>query len=412
MELAAADQAMLAGADGPATQWAMSLLVKLGNAAGARRMLDLDGAHLVGSYHSGPANLSVLRHLVGAGAKVRIPTTLNASSADLRPDCHERYRGGSTESAREVVNLYCQMGCRPLLSCAPYWIDDIRPRPGAVLAWAESNAVLFANSVIGAHCLKTPQYVDLAGALTGRMPDVDALAPEGRTPQWGADISGWSQAWRESPLAYELLGFYLGQTGGTQIPLLKGVPKEVGEAVLRSLCAAAGVSGGFAVIQIEGITPGIPDLPADLPLERIDEAGLLTIWQRLGWMERGPVGAVCIGAPHASLEDIRALSLASQQIERFSVPVFVSTSRLILDLAAQAGLMSALEASGVRFVADTCTYYGSLLEGTDALVLTTSAKWAAYGPGNLGVRARLSSLAECVDAAASGMLNVELPIGE
>jgi predicted aconitase len=402
---------MLAGEHGAAAQWAMSLLVALGKAAGARRMLDLEGAHLVGSYHSGPANLAVLRQLVGAGARVRIPTSLNASSADLRSECHQRYRGGATESAREVVGLYCQMGCRPLLSCAPYWIDDIRPKAGAVLAWAESNAVLFANSVIGAHCLKTPQYVDLAGALTGRMPDVDALAPDGRTPQWVADISAWPLAWREAPLAYELLGFFLGQTGGAQIPLLRGVPARIPEGPLRSLCAAAGVSGGFAVIQIEGVTPNIPGLPPGLPVQPIQATDLLAVWQRLGRAERGPVGAVCIGAPHASLEDIRALQQACNKVGAFRVPVHLSASRTILALAAEAGMIGGMEAKGVHFVADTCTYYGALLEGTRDLVLTTSAKWAAYGPGNLGVRARLSSLAECIEAAASGVFRSELPIG-
>jgi predicted aconitase len=390
----------------------MGLLVTLGNAGGARQMLNLDAAHLVGSYHSGPANLAILRHLVDLGARVRLPTSLNASSADLRHDCLERYRSGATESAREVVSLYCQMGCRPLLSCAPYWIDDIRPQPGAVLAWAESNAVLFANSVIGARCLKTPQYVDLAGALTGRMPDVGALAPDGRTPHWIADISRWAPAWRQAPLVHELLGFFLGQNSGTQIPLLRGVPPETGEGALRSLCAAAGVSGGFAVIQIEGITPGIPDLPADLPIQHVEQAKLLTIWDMLGRAERGTVGAVCIGAPHASPEDICALDTASGGIDRFRVPVYLSTSRPILRLGEEAGLVARLEARGVTFVTDTCTYYGALLDGTPDLVLTTSAKWAAYGPGNLGVRARLSSLAECVEAAASGIFRTEHPIGE
>jgi len=170
VRLSDADRAMLAGADGPASKLAMGLIVRMAELAGAAGLIDVASAHVDGCLYHGQAGLDFAERLVGGGAAVRVPTTLNVSSLDLlHPD---RYRGDpeTARAARRLMDAYVAMGCRETWTCAPYQLPE-RPGFGQHVAWAESNAIVFVNSVLGARCGRYGDFIDVCAAITGRAPN-------------------------------------------------------------------------------------------------------------------------------------------------------------------------------------------------------------------------------------------------
>ncbi len=413
LRLSDRDREDLEGVNGPAAQWAMTLLAKSAEALGATSLVDIASAHCVGSYHSGPANMALLERLVGEGARVRVPTSLNATSADVSETAHTCFHGQDAEDARRVIAALCAMGARPTLTCAPYFLD-VRPKRGEHVAWAESNAVLFANAVIGARTLKTPQYLDLACALTGRAPLAGPMTDAGRRPQVVIDVSGVSARWFSDDVGFELLGLLIGRAVGARTPFLQGLAVRPDELGLRSLCAAVGAAGDGAMLHVDGVTPEADQARVEVLARGLDakcvrftDADLHACAAPLRPAGDTPVAAVCVGAPHAGPADLARIAAALGDGEhRLAAAFYVSIPR---DVAAAdpGGVRARLEAAGVTFVRDACTYYGPLLARTQGVVATTSAKWAAYAPATLPCRPALATLGECVDAARTGHLTLD-----
>ncbi len=398
VHLESRDAADLAGTHGGGARWAMGMVVAVAEAFGAERLIDIDQAHLVGAYHSGPANLDLLDRLVKAGARVRVPATLSASSADLTETAPACYAGGHAAGARAVVERGLALGCTPALTCAPYFLGTA-PQRDQVVAWAESNAAIFANSVIGARSLKTPQYLDLACALTGRAPLIGALTDAGRAPQICVDISALSSAWFDTSLGAELLGCIVGKVAGGLTPFISRPPRPLDALALRSVCAGAGVTSGFALLHIEAMTPEAgdwADIAGSLPAVRLCDEDLQTLLASFESAPGDTVGAVFLGAPHFGPEDLNRLAALLDR--PLKTPLFVSVSR---GGAFDAGGLNRLDAAGITLVHDTCTYYGPLVEGLPGAPVTNSVKWAAYA-ANRGFRPHLTSLEGAVDAAQTG----------
>ncbi len=398
LRLESRDLADLAGAHGEGARWAMEMVAAVAEAFGAERLIDIDQAHLVGAYHSGPANLDLLDRLIDGGARVRVPATLSASSADLTDTALACYAGAHAEAARAVVQRGLAIGCTPALTCAPYFLATA-PQRGQVVAWAESNAAIFANSVIGARSLKTPQYLDLACALTGRAPLIGPLTDAGRAPQVRVDISALSPAWFETSLGPELLGYVVGNVAGVLTPFISRPPRPLDVLGLRSVCAGAGVTGGFALLHVEAMTPEAGDwaeTARSLPTVRLDDDALQTLLSSFEVTQGDPVGAVFLGAPHFGPEDLSRL--AALLDTPVTAPLRVSISR---GGAFDAGVLKRLDTAGVTLVHDTCTYYGPPAEGLDGTPVTNSVKWAAYA-ANRGFRPHLTSLERAVEAARTG----------
>jgi predicted aconitase len=413
MQLDERDEARLRGAEGAAAQWAMQLLSRVAACSKARRLLDVTQAHLVGSYHSGPANLRLINWIVDAGARVVIPTTLNSSAADL-----ERPGGCAVDDADfrancEVVRAYQRMGCRVELTCAPYHLP-LRPRAGENVAWAESNAVVFANSVLAARTNMTYQYLDLAAALTGRIPETGLYVTEHRAGRTLFVLDSMPQRWHADDAFYQLLGYRLGQQCGASIPVIANLPAGVAEDPLRSLGAAAASADQVTMFHAVGITPEAATL-ADALHGRAPEREIritaVDIRQARNDLcnssEKVPA-AVCLGAPHFSLVEFQRLldALAGRRVSS-STRLVVSTSRHNRLELQRGGLHDALADAGVELVVDTCTYYGRQLGVLRGTVMTNSAKWAHYAPGNLGVRVIFARLADCVETAVRGEVTID-----
>lgn len=399
MLLSDRDNALLGGENGEAARIALELVVAAGEAMGAGALLDISGAHVDGCLYHGMAGLEFAQRLAMAGGEVMVPTTLNVSSLDLlHPDL---YRGDAETAghARQLMDAYEQMGCRPTWTCAPYQLAD-RPNFGDQLAWGESNAIVFANSVIGARTNRYGDFLDICCALTGRAPAVDLHTDEGRRATLGLDVVV-PDPWLDDDLLYVALGIVLGRVAGTRVATITGLDDRADEDRLKALGAAAASSGAVGMFHIDGVTPESATL-GSVPVTRrvrVDTTTIASALRELSGTPGSVLGAVSVGTPHASEAELGALAaLVSER--RSSVPFYVNTARETA--AGAAAAVQAITEFGGTVVTDTCTYITPIIEDVEGVVMTNSGKWAYYAPGNLGVDVALASLADCVESAVLG----------
>jgi predicted aconitase len=404
------DRALLAGAEGPAGQVAMRIVVEMARVAGAAELLDVTSAHIDGCLYHGRAGLDFAERLLRDGAAVRVPTTLNVASLDLlHPD---RFRGDPTtaKAARRLMDAYVAMGCRQTWTCAPYQLPE-RPGFGEHVAWAESNAIVFANSVLGARTARYGDFIDICAAITGRVPHAGLHLTDRRRGQLVFDVRGLPERLCDQDLLYPLLGHLIGARSGRLVPVVDGLPAGVTEDRLKAVGAAAASSGEVGLVHVVGSTPEAPTLAEALqhhPAHEVVEvtpAMLRTARDQLTTAGNGSARlvGVNVGTPHFSEAEFGHLvALLAGRPVHPEVEFYASTGRHVLARIEALGWAASLEAAGVRLVVDTCTYVTSILEDTDGVVMTSSAKWAWYAPGNLGVRVVLGSLRECVESAVEG----------
>jgi predicted aconitase len=410
VRLSDADRAMLASVEGPATQLAMRVVIKLAEVAGAGELIDITSAHVDGCLFHGQAGLDFAERLVHGGGAVRVPTTLNVSSLDLlHPD---RYRGDrdTALAAGRLMDAYVAMGCRQTWTCAPYQLPE-RPAFGEHIAWAESNAIVFANSVIGARTGRYGDFIDICAAITGRVPNAGLHLTERRRAQVVFDVRGLPGRLLDEDAAYPLLGHVVGAETGKLIPVVDGLPAGVSEDRLKALGAAAASSGGVALVHVTGSTPEASTLAealqhhAPVRIDTVTPLMIQTARDTLTTADHGRLVGVNVGTPHFSAHEFGELVwlLAGRRVHP-KVEFYANTSRHVLAEIQARGWLATLEGAGVRLVVDTCTYVTAILRNTDGVVMTNSAKWAWYAPGNLGVQVAFGSLRECVDSAVEGRI--------
>ena len=179
VELTAEDRAWLNGERGEGAALAMRLVVKMAEIARAPRLRDVTQAHIDSCLYHGQAGLDFAERLLAGGAAVSVPATLNVSSLDLLHPELVRLDDETRDRAKRLMDAYVRMGCRPTWTCAPYQLPD-RPAFGEHVAWAESNAIVFANSVLGARTNRYGDFIDICAAITGRVPDTGLHTDEGR----------------------------------------------------------------------------------------------------------------------------------------------------------------------------------------------------------------------------------------
>ena len=404
MELNTEDRDLLEGRRGEAARLAMELVVAVGEAEGATRLVDIESAHIDGCLYHGRAGVDFARRLVAGGAKVRVPTTLNVAFLDLLHP--ELYRGdpATAEEARELMDAYVALGCSPTWTCAPYQLTQ-RPRFGQQIAWGESNAIVFANSVLGARTNRYGDFLDICCAITGRAPYCGLHTDEGRYATLQVNVEVEDEV-ADSELFYPSLGHLLGEISGTDIPVIVGLDHRADEDRLKALGAAAASSGAVAMFHAVGVTPEAPTLEKALGFRapaRVVTVGIEDLRQARESLNRGsgPLGAVSLGTPHMSLRELRRLSRRVKG-NTTRVPFYVNTARHIVAAAESEGLLDSLRAFGATLVTDTCTYVAPVMDEIRGVVMTNSAKWAYYAPGNLGVSVRLASMDECVASAVRG----------
>jgi predicted aconitase len=408
--LTESDQAMLHGEAGEAARVAMELLVAVGESEDAPGLLDISASHIDGGLYHGRAGLDFAHWLVEGGGQVVVPTTLNVASLDL---LHPHlYRGDekTAAAARRLMDAYVEMGCTPSWTCAPYQLAQ-RPGLGDQIAWGESNAIVFANSVLGARTARYGDFLDICCALTGRAPAVGLHTDEGRLATLRVDLQLHDML-LDDDLLYPVLGHLLGQVAGTEVAVIVGLDQRAGEDRLKALGAAAASSGAVAMFHAMGVTPEAATLEAATggrPPRRsvVVEVDDLTRARASLNHGDGPLGAISVGTPHFSVRELETLATMVKGLST-RVPFYVNTSRDALSQAVATGANHAIEDFGATIVTDTCTYITPIMDDVTGVVMTNSAKWAFYAPGNLGVDVVFAGLDACVASAVSG----ELEIGE
>jgi predicted aconitase len=403
LELEPGERAVLDGQRGEGAALAMRLVVKMAEVARAPRLRDVTRAHIDSCLYHGQAGLDFAERLVDGGAAVSVPATLNVSSLDLLHPELVRLDDETRDRAKRLMDAYVAIGCRPTWTCAPYQLPD-RPAFGEHVAWAESNAIVFANSVLGARTNRYGDFIDICAAITGRVPDIGLHADDGRRATVLLRLEGLSEDLLDADVLYPVLGHLLGRLAGSEVAAIEGLPANTSEDRLKALGAAAASSGSVALFHAIGVTPEAPT-GAAVGAEGAREivvtlADLRAARDELARVPDGAeIGAVSVGTPHASEAALRRLA-DLVGTDRPRVPVYVNTGRA--QLAGVGSVADDLIDAGITIVTDTCTYITPVMHDLTGPVMTDSGKWAWYAPSTLGFEVALGSLEECVRSAATG----------
>jgi predicted aconitase len=409
LELTAEDRAALDGSRGEAAALAMRIVVAMAELMDAPGLIGVTSAHIDGCLYHGRAGLDFARRLTDRGAHVVVPTTLNVSSLDLiHPELVRLDRATAAE-ARELMDAYVSMGCRATWTCAPYQLPE-RPAFGEQIAWAESNAIVFANSVLGARTNRYGDFIDICCAITGRAPFAGLHTDEGRCATAVFTLEGVPSVLAASEAGAAAVGHVVGRRVGSEVPAIVGLAAGTPEDHLRALGAGAASSGAVAMFHALGVTPEAPTLEVatggaePARSEAITTADLRAARDELSTVGPGtPIGAVSVGTPHLSLEGLARLA-ALVADSRPAVPLYANVGRDTRASADERGLTDDLERAGVTLVSDTCTYITPVIRDAAGPIMTDSAKWAWYAPGNLGFDTAFGSMEECVRSAYAGMV--------
>ena len=414
LRLSAFDRALLAGEEGEAPRLAMRILARMAEVRGAHSMLDIEAAHIDSTIYVGDAGLEFAERLASLGARVRVPSTLNVSGLDefhwqewsVPPEWAEK-------SARQM-RAYDSMGTIPTWTCAPYQGRQT-PRFGQQIAWGESNAVAFANSVIGARTERYPDLLDICCAITGRAPAAGLHLDENRLATRVLRLRDVPEELAAADDFYPVLGHLLGPFAEDDPVAIAGLPVIPEEDQLKALGAAAASSGAVALFHIPGVTPEAPTLADALggrePVAVLDVGleALRAARRELTTHAEGALDMVVLGSPHFSFAEFGKLAALLRRRGPQSAPaeeggceLVVTTSRAVRDLAERAGLLAPLRAFGGRLMVDTCVLATPMTPGTTRRLMTNSAKYAWYSPGLLGSAVAFGSLAECVESARRG----------
>ncbi|WP_459729221.1 cis-3-hydroxy-L-proline dehydratase [Pseudomonas sp. MHK4] len=409
------DRALLDGRHGKAAQMAMQIVLRMAELQGADHLIDVTQAHIDGCIYTGPASLRFAGQLVQWGAKVRVPTTLNSISVDQRRWRELGIDPALGEPASALGDAYMAMGAQLSFTCAPYLLDTA-PKAGEHIVWAESNAVVYANSVLGARTLKYPDYLDICIALTGRAPLIGCHLDAQRKARLQIELPALGEL---DDAFYPLLGYHIGALAGSRVPLVLGLEKrKPGLDDLKAFGAAFATTSAAPLFHIAGVTPEAIDpaqvLDADTcsAVEKICLKDLLSSWRELNSARDNRVDVVSLGNPHFSLSEFAHLARLCRGRQRHpDVVLAITCGRAVLEQAREAGHIAAIEAFGATLVTDTC--WCMLGEPVIPLaaktLMTNSGKYAHYAPGLVGRKVHFASLAECVDAACTAMASGRLP---
>ena len=408
LNLSERDQAMANGEGGPAQALAMSILVRMADVYGATELMDISQAHIDSTIYLGDATLEFAERLASLGAKVAVPTSLNVSGVDecgwkdwaVSPDW-------AAKAARQML-AYEKMGTVPMWTCAPYQ-THMRPVFGQQIAWGESNAIAFANSVIGARTERYPDLLDICCAITGRVPAVGLHLSENRGGQMLLRLAGVPLALQQDDQFFAVLGHLVGKLAGECIPVIDGILVSPAEDQLKAFAAAAASSGRVALFHMVGVTPEAPTLDAAFHGRAPEQtiaiavADLRAARAELTTADGRELDMVILGSPHFSLAEFSQLApLVAGQHAHPRVKFLVTSSRLMKERARETGVLAPIVAFGAQVTLDTCILASPMLPPEIKTLMTNSAKYAYYAPSLLNTRVTFGSLADCVRSAIEG----------
>ncbi len=414
VRLSARDKEMLEGRLGPACRMAMRIVVRLAEACGVAELMDVTQAHIDGCGLLSDSGLEFAETLAAKGAKVCIPTTLSMGPLDIQNWKRFGIDRAFADKALRQAAAYTAMGCIPTWTCAPYQ-SYLTPRFGQQIAWGESNAVAYANSVLGARTNRYADYLDICAAITGRVPRCGLHLEENRKGRILFHLADIAPDRIYGDDFYSVLGYLVGLRTGNKVPVIQGLPKEVTGDNLKAFGAAAASSGAVALFHAVGITPEADTLEqachGDAPEQTVEitMSDILDARRDMSGAARGDkLDLVALGCPHFSFDEFRELARHIRAVQADGkslhpdVRFVITSSRTSYALIERTELMDVLTGFGVEITLDTCIFHTPMVSPETKVVMTNSGKCAYYAPGELDVEVAFGSMAECVRSAVEG----------
>ena len=402
MKLTPEEERMLEGKNGKGCKLAMEILVEVGRAFGAERMVPVQSAHTVLSSYKGimDAGIEALQRFVELGARASVPTTTDPAGMDL-----EQWKGFKVPQkyARkqfQIVKATRALGLIPCWTCTPY-LCGLLPQKGDHLAWAESSAVIFANSIMGARTNRETAVIDISAGIAGRTPYYGLHLTENR---WG-NILIDVQMEHMGTDDYNIFGYFMGKKAGTKTPVITGLQKADRFEDYKGMGAAAAASGGVALYHIVGVTPEARTVEEAFGKNRAEESFTFSTRERdltkneMCTARDGKINAVLVGCPHYTITEIkRAAQLLEGKKLRKDVQFWIYTYKNVELLAERLGYKKIIEKSGAAITSDTCMMISPTELWHFNTIMTDSGKFAYYAPSQVQSEVVFDSIENCVKA--------------
>ena len=409
LNLSAEDQSILKGERGTAQQIAMETICKMARLQDAKELIGITKGHIDGCILAHDANLMFAEKMYQLGASISIPTTINAISVNRNNWESQGIDPDFGNKASRLADAYVKMGAHPTYTCAPYLLEDI-PKEHEVIGWSESNAVIYANSVLGAKTQKHPDYFDLFVAMTGRAPKAGVYLDKERMPKYEINIDLPSKF---DDSIWPMIGWLTGKFSPNKIPLVTGLEKTSLTADdLKALCASFGTTSAAPMLFIDGHTPG-DELSNIQQMDKfkITREHLATLWKDFNTADI-KVDLVAIGSPHASLSECRNfVKFLDGKSCSPNVKTIITVGRDVLSQVKEEGILEELKRAGIQVVSDICwcSITEPIFPYNTSVIMTNSGKYAHYAHGLTGRKTRFGSLEDCAKTAQSGLANSDLP---
>jgi len=392
VRLSKTEKMMLEGRYGEACRRSLELIMAIAESYGCGELIKIKSAHVSGiSYKNiGDAGLEYIKDLAEEGAKVRVRTTMNPCGFDLDKPWLFGVNEVFFEKQLEVIRSLEAMGVQPSLTCTPYYSDN-KPRRGDHIAWAESSAVIYANSVIGAYTNRESGPSALAAAITGR-----AALTKDHSDERGPSVEVEVLAKVSDYSDWSLLGFVVGKLVPDGAPLIK-VKRKTRTTGDKLKCFSAGLGASSATSIF---WTAEQDLRGPRDLERVVVTDEDLKGVRDEWTPTRRPTVVFIGCPHCSLREVEEVAerLRGRRV-REDVILLISTSRSVYKRALELGLLEMVERAGAHLVKDTCLVVSPMKLSRNDVVLTDSAKTAYYAETMTNATIALGSRRTCLEEA-------------
>ncbi len=394
MYLTKREEKMLAGEEGRAVKKSMEILVALGRIFGADKLIDISSVQVAGvSYHNlGDAGLEYLNELAKDGrVKNNITATLNPAGMDLKDWKKLGIPDRFAAKQMQVIDSFRKLGLEITCTCTPYFIGN-KPKPGEHIAWSESSAVAYANSVLGARTNREGGPSSLASALTGKTANYGLHLDENRKAEVLVNIGSGVEL--RTVADFGALGHAISRKVKNKVLYIKGIKKASVEQ-LKAFCASTATYGGTALFYMENATPEYESAGVPKDNVAIEKRDIKESYDFLN--DDCEPDFVSVGCPHASLKELEKIAslLKGKKVKK---EFWIAVSRPIKELAASKGYVKVIEDAGAKLACDTCMAVAPL-KGRFRCLATNSAKACYYGRGANGFKTRFCSLEECVKLA-------------